>query len=951
MGVCLGRDDYCDGARMTAAPFPQLRVRTEFSFGRAFGPIPAVAGALVDLNCPAAACVDDGTWGHVLWQKALAKTAVRPIFGTELTLPTAAGLKPTAWALATLTDAFYQFSTDARADGADVQALFAEGRPGVLRFAGDALTDPACFDYIDINPASALRQRAAYALHKHTGRPLVLTSDNVYPAPAHRAAFLAHIDRARPTPQHLLTLEALRAQFGWLSDREFAAAAAATHEAAERCAGASTLPAAPIINVHGDLRALARAGQAERLALGHIAEWTPAYEARLERELAMIATKQYESYFIVVADLIRWAKQRMLVGPARGSSAGSLVCYCMRITEVDPLVHGLLFERFIDITRNDLPDIDIDFADTKREQVFTYLAEKYGADRVARIGSISTLRPKSVMAKVCKKLGIPEHEKFDVLNVLIEYSSGDSRYGKGLADTFEQTEPGRRFAAKYPEARLMGELENHASHSGVHAAGVIVCNDPISFYCTVGADGVAQIAKPDAEALNLLKIDALGLRTLGVIEDAGVVTADELYALKLDDPAVLAVFNQRRYAGVFQFEGQAQRRIAAAIEVLSFKQIDHCTALARPGPMGGGATHHYIERAAGREPVTFRHPSMAEYLGPTMGVVLYQEQVMRICFEIGCFSWATVSEIRKSMSGRKGKEYFDRRGTEFVDGAMSKGVPEADARTIWAEICTFGAWGMNASHTVSYGIISYWCAWMKCYHPLEYAAACMRNAKDDEQAVEVLRDIVAEGVEYSAFDIDKSREHWEAVDGRLVGGFRNLKGVGPAKARTAVLARDAGRMTPAARAKLLELPVKFSELFPLKKDWAALYADPEAFGCAAGSKIIMADEFPAGGDVLWLCRILRKELRDQNEVIRVARRDGRRLTGPTLFLDIFAVDDSGVPFALRIDRKDYEPLGRRALENLVAGEDVLLVRGTRVPNFALVKVKRLKCLTRPEALQ
>ena len=215
----------------------------------------------------------------------------------------------------------------------------------------------------------------------------------------------------------------------------------------------------------------------------------------------------------------------------------------LRITEVNPLDHDLLFERFIDLNRSDLPDIDIDFSDTKRDMVFEYLAERYGRRNVARIGNVSTLKARSVIARVTERLGIPEKEKFDVLNVLVEYSSGDARYGHALEDTLSQTDPGRRFAAKYPEAAVMFELENHASHTSVHAAGVIVCNDAIADYCTVGPDGVAHLDKPDTERLNLLKIDALGLRTLGVIEDAGVVTGGQLYALQLNDPEVFRVFN------------------------------------------------------------------------------------------------------------------------------------------------------------------------------------------------------------------------------------------------------------------------------------------------------------------------------------------------------------------------------------------------------------------------
>lgn len=928
---------------------PQLRVRTEHSFGRAYGPVETVARALTALNTPSAGIVDEGTWGHVRWAKALAKSGCKPLFGVEAALPLGDGRKPIAWALARALPGFYAVSTDLRRPEANLLEVFAseKARRSMIRFAGAALEDPECFDFVDLNPGSPLLARRSYNLAKHTGKPMVITSDNAYPSQSDRAAFLAHVDRQQVTPQHLLSDEEFKNAFAWLPLDDWHSALANTYAVAEECA--NELPKAGVIYVPEaeEFRTVVMECAYERVKTGRIFKWTPEYEQRLLKELEMIKEKAFESYFMVVADLVRWAKQHMLVGPARGSSAGSLVCFVLGITEVDPLKHNLLFERFIDVTRRDLPDIDIDFNDDKREMVFQYLSGKYGAERVARIGNINTLRPRSVMAKVCKKLGIPEHEKFDVLNVLIEYSSGDSRFGRGLEDTLANTDAGRKFAAKHPEAAIMGLLENHASHTGVHAAGVIVCNDAISHYCTVNPDGIAQIDKPSSEALGLLKIDALGLRTLGVIEDAGVVDARTLYSLPLDDPEVFRVFNEKRYAGIFQFEGQTQRMVASEIPITSFKQIDHCTALARPGPLGGGAAQHYTLRASGAEPVTFRHPSMAEYLGPTLGVVLYQEQVMRICYEIGKFNWSIVSEIRKAMSASKGKEYFDRRGDEFVAGAAENGVSEADARTIWAEICTFGAWGMNASHTVSYGIISYWCAWMKRYHPLEFAAANMRKAKDDEHALSILRDIVAEGVEYVAFDVDKSGLDWRAVDGKLVGGFMNLEGYGPAKAQKALEDRKAGRLD---RDKIAKATVKFAELYPLRKEWKSLYDDPEAFGCAAGSVVLTADQFPERGNVLWLAKVVKKVTRDENETLRIARRNGKKMLGQTLFADIHCIDDSGTSVCLRIDRYDYERLGKMAVENLKA-DDVILVRGRRVPNFTMVKVDRIKCLNRPEALR
>lgn len=919
---------------------PQLRVRTEFSFRETFAPIDRTAAALSALGCEAAAIVDGSTWGHVRWAKAAAKGGWKPLFGSEFVVRSEDGRKPVCWALAEDTRAFYTLSTAARLPEADIPGLFRAARDGVVRFAGAALTDPDTFDFIDLNPASPLQHRAALRLHAATGKPLVVTSDNFYPTAADRSAFLAIGGRERVTPQHILSADELRAAIPSLTSSQFEAAIEAAREIAERCAG--SLPSAPIISVQGDLRRLVEQGRIERLRLGHIAEWTEVHEARVQRELEVIAAKNYESYFLVVSDLVSWAKQRMLVGPGRGSSAGSLVCYLLRITEVNPLEHDLLFERFIDLNRSDLPDIDIDFSDTKRDMVFEYLAERYGKRNVARIGNVSTLKARSVIARVTERLGIPEKEKFDVLNVLVEYSSGDARFGHALEDTMSQTDPGRRFAARYPEAAVMFELENHASHTSVHAAGVIVCNDAISDYCTVGPDGVAHLDKPDTERLNLLKIDALGLRTLGVIEDAGVVSGDELYALQLNDPEVFEIFNQRRYSGIFQFEGHAQRQVAAEIQIDNFRTIDHITALARPGPLGGGASQRYIERAAGREPVTFRHPSMSEYLAKTMGVVLYQEQVMRICFEIGKFDWKVVSEIRKAMSASKGKEYFDRRGDEFMRGAASLDIPEADAAVIWNEICTFGGWGMNASHTVSYSVISYWCAWMKRYFPLEYTAACLRNAKDESQAYDILREAVESGLRYVAFDAERSAIDWQVIGGELIGGFMNLVGYGPAKAAAAVEARRLGKLD---KDKIAAATVRFSELYPLWAKYRDLFLDPERFGCRAGSKVSRFDDMPPRGDMLCVCRVLRKELRDENEVRRVQKRDGRRITGQTLFLDIIVTDDTGIPIRLRVDRRRFEPLGRIAAERLQP-EDELLVRGDRIPNFAMIQVQRMKCLNR-----
>ncbi len=911
----------------------QLRVRTEFSFKNVFGPISLVASSLRD--CTHAAIVDTDTWGHVKWSAACRAAGIVPLFGCELIVPKTDGRKPTCWVLAKDTKALYRLSSAARVEGANVEELLRkEAGRGLVRFSGSALTDPSTFDYVDINPGSRLAQIAAVALSKATGKPLVVTSDNYYALPEHRGAFLAIGGRERNTPQHIIQSEKeLQEAIPVLNAARLKRAIALNARIAKQCA--TTLPTAPLIKVAGDIRKVAEAGRKSRLKRGHLSAWPKAYADRLERELVAIEQKEYQSYFLVVADLVQWAKTKMLVGPARGSSAGSLLCYLAGITEVDPIPHGLLFERFIDLTRKDLPDIDIDFNDNKRDMVFTYLQNKYGEDHVARIGNINTFKPRSLMAAVFSRLGIPDHERFDLINVLIEYSSGDSRYGKGIEDTLQNTDAGRRFAIKYPEASVITAIENHASHTGVHAAGIIVSMEPVTDYCTV-VDGIAHVDKPDAETLNLLKIDALGLRTLGVIEDAGVVSAEELYALKLDDPKVIKVFNDKKFSSVFQFEGNSQRMVTAQVNVDSFKTLDHITALARPGPLGGGASGKYIARKAGTERVTTTHPMLDEMLKDTFGVVLYQEQVMRIVREIGKFSWEDTTVIRKAMSGRKGKEFFDQKGALFVKGAAESGIKKSTAIDIWNEICTFGAWGMNASHTCSYAIISYWCAWMKAYHPLEYAAACLRGAKDDDGRLAVLREMAQEGTAYVAFDMKLSQLDWSVQGKKLVGGFLNFHGVGPAKAAALIAMRDAGNYKELTL-KLADIKLKFNDLYPLHTAYAKQYEEHNA---------LTSNQFPAEGKCVYIGRIVEKRPLDANETVRVARRNGKVYSGNTLFIDFRTRDDFGEVIMCRVDRFNWSNFGEPANNALEVGDDII-VRGRRVKGFAMLNVIRMKCLNKP----
>lgn len=806
------------------------------------------------------------------------------------------------------------------------------------------MTDPDLFDYIDLNPSSPLLIERALELHWRTRKPMVVTSANAYAFEEDRASYLALTGNAMLHPQWILSEEELRQTFSFLSAAEWRKVVGWTHEAASRIGQeARVLRKAPIITADGDLEAELAAGREHRLRSGHIEAWTDAYEARLRHELAMIDEKGFRGYFLVVGDMVRWAKQRMLVGPARGSSAGSLVCYLLRITEVDPLVHDLLFERFIDINRSDLPDIDVDFSDRSRDLVFEYLKEKYGEANVARLGNISRLKPRSVLAECGKRLGVPIGDTFEVRNVLIEHSSGDSRYGQGLEDTLEQTEPGRKFARKHPYMKCSLATENHAWHTSVHAAGVLVSNEPVTRYCTV-VDGVAQLDKPDAEALNLLKIDALGLRTLGVIEETGKVTPDFLYTLKLDDDGAFDVLNSGKFAGIFQFEGRAQRRVAREVFLDDFRRVDQVTALARPGPLGSGALQNYVPRARGDAPTEYIHPALAEFLDDTCGVVLYQEQVMRIVREIGGFSWEDTSFIRKAMSGRKGDEYFARKRLDFIAGATRlHGVAEDAAAAIWDQIATMGSWAMNKSHTTSYAVISYWCAYMKAHHHLDYAAALLRNAKDDDQAVEMLRELHEEGVVYTPFDPELSALDWSVANGRLIGGFLNLPGVGHAKGSAMLERRAAGTLTEKDLATMAK-PPKFGSIYPTRELWRAWYEDPGAHGVRVALKEF--GSMDARDRCCVIARVVGKERRDMNEAVQRHRRGGSYYRGQPLYLDLKVLDDSTPkPVKARISARDWLKFGEHFADTLRDGVDWVLIYGDWAAQYQMMHVIKMKVIT------
>lgn len=645
------------------------------------------------------------------------------------------------------------------------------------------------------------------------------------------------------------------------------------------------------------------------------------YKARLEYELGIIAEKDFEDYFIFVADIVSWAKSRMFVGPARGSSGGSLVCYCLGITELDPIKFGTLFERFIDITRSDWPDIDVDFPDDRREEVFDYLKETYGADRVARLGTTSKFQGKSAINDVGRATGVPFQTSREV-NRFVEQASTVAKTVK-LADLFNRDLPDlKALLAEAPSLQKATLLDGHVRHHGKHAAGVVVTNEPISQYGVVDRDGVLSMDMKSAESVNLLKVDVLGLRTLSIIQDCcDQIDMDprKLYDIDFDNPEVMEVFNNNNVTGIFQFEGVAVRSLMKQVEVEKFDDLCALMSLARPGPLAGGAAAAWVQRRSGLVDWDYLHPALETHTKETYGTIVYQEQAMNIVRDIGGFDVADVNKFRRAM-GKKNYDALQGYEQRFISNArkvFSQTIfiaNEGDklwspdefeihvisiAQQLWEEMCEFGAYAFNYSHAASYSMLSFMCAYLKKYHPLQYALSCLRHAADDEQGKNILRELSAEGYAYMPFSPDCSEVGWSVQGEILYGGFTSVRGVGLKTAERFVSLREASpndwmeKLTESQRGKLLEkYNTPWHDLNRMGTQYAELYKSPEKFNIKG--PILPINEIPGQkGNYCFIGKLTKRQLRDLNDPHYLAKRKGERFEKNSFFLNLFFEDDTG----------------------------------------------------------
>ncbi len=939
-----------------------LRLRTEFSFRRVFGRVEEVLAAV--RGSPAAAITDDGTWGHVAWTKATAKVGIQPILGAEIDVVkdaarrdkqygramaflarNADGLRE-LYALVTKANSADHFYYHPRLSAREVN----EVSPNLVVLSGPAplLSDlsPVAPFYLELSPAGGPWLKKAVAQDRW---PLVATADNYYPRPEDWTAYAFHCGETlrRTTISFIPTEEELRLALPMAPDEAFTN----TESIAALCE-AVPLPHANLVafpNADADVRARCVAGAGARGL-----QLDGRYGERLERELDLIRQKQFADYFVLLADMVQEAKTRMFVGPARGSAAGSLVCYLMGITDVDPLVHDLMFERFIDVTRADLPDVDLDFPHTHRDQVMAYLVQKYGAERVGRLGTINRHKADSALGETGRFLQIPKVELDELQGAIIKRSTGDARAQFSVTDALDTMEVGKRLKAKYPGLVVAGQLEGHARYGGTHAAGYVVTAQPLVEIVSLDHRGCAQVDKSAAETLNLLKIDVLGLRTLTVLQDAlGLIgkPVDWLLHYPLDDAAAFRVLSREKFSGIFQWEGYALQNLTRQMPIESFEDLVSITSLARPGPLHCGAAQEFLDRRNGKAVVVPLHSSIADVTARTFGTVVYQEQVMAIGRRLGQLSWEDVSQLRKAMSKSLGQEFFNHYWEKFRNGALAQGIAEPEALTIWNKLCTHGSWSFNRSHAVSYALISYWCCVLKAHYSLAFAAATLRHPMADERySIKLLRELAAEGIPFKVVDPERSTANWDVVDGVVLGGLTNIKGIGEKKAAQILAKRASGEPLTPGLVKLLTHPVTpFDDLFEAHRRFGRMYRVPRDYGILSGPLVEIA-QIGGNGEYIFLGKLMEKNLRDLNEYGNLVKRaaaqgctpEAAMLTEGNLFLNLTLEDDSSSIFAT-MRRRTYATYGQLVTESKVG--EWFLWQGYIKDNWRKIHVTKVRKLT------
>ncbi|HEV7896763.1 MAG TPA: DNA polymerase III subunit alpha, partial [Planosporangium sp.] len=546
------------------------------------------------------------------------------------------------------------------------------------------------------------------------------------------------------------------------------------------------------------LRAEVRRGLARRFP-GGVPE---AHRGQASYELDVICQLGFPGYFLVVADLVGYAKRvGIRVGPGRGSAAGALIAYALGITELDPLAHGLLFERFLNPDRVSMPDIDMDFDERRRGDMIRYATEKYGDDRVSQIITYGTIKAKAAIKDAGRVLGYPF-----ALGDRITKAMPPAVMGKDipLSGIFDPAHP------RYPEATefrqlyeaepevatvvdLAKGLEGLKRQWGVHAAGVILSGEPLLDVLPIQKreqDGaiITQWDMGACESIGLLKMDFLGLRNLTIMDDALVaINANRgvelvLEDLPLDDKPTYELLSRGDTLGVFQFDGGPMRALLRSMAPDNFSDISAVGALYRPGPMGANAHNEYADRKNGRKPVVPIHPELAEpladILGDTYGLIVYQEQVMAIAQKVAGYSLGKADLLRRAM-GKKKKEILDKEFEPFAAGMRANGYSDGAIKTLWDILVPFSDYAFNKAHSAAYGVVSYWTAYLKANYPAEYMSALLTSVGDDKDKMAVyLAECRRMGIKVLPPDVNESQGRFAAVGTDIRFGLGAVRNVG-----------------------------------------------------------------------------------------------------------------------------------------------------------------------------
>ena len=842
-----------------SAQFVHLKLHTEFSLVDSIVRVPELLAAVSGAGMPAVAVTDQNNlFAMVKFYREALNQGIKPLIGVDLLIgETAERRGTTALTLLCQNQEGYRnvtrLVTRAYLEGqklgpptVDRSWLTPESLTGLIALSGGTAGDlgvallngrrhdaRAQLDfwldlfgdrfYLELQRLGRREEEAyiaaAVELAAARGVPVVATNDVRFLSAADFETHEARVciqgghlltDPARPklytAQQFLRSPEQMCELFADLPE-----ATANSVQIARRCnlvlnLGQPRLPDYPVpagLTTEQFLQQEAAAGLARRLAPSHPGVPPAAYQERLDLELKIICQMGFAGYFLIVADFIRWARENAVpVGPGRGSGAGSLVAYSLRITDLDPLQHGLLFERFLNPERVSMPDFDVDFCMDGRDRVIDYVAHKYGRDRVSQIITYGTMAAKAVVRDVGRVLGL-SYGFVDRIAKLVPFELGIT-----LDDALTKEPELKRLYDTEDEIRnlidLARALEGLTRNAGTHAGGVVIApsvlTDFAPLYCEAGSTSVVtQFDKDDVEAAGLVKFDFLGLRTLTIIDRTlAIINASggafSLQQMPAGDAATYALLKSGRTTAVFQLESRGMRDLIRRLKPDCFEDIVALVALFRPGPLESGMVDDFIsrKRAPAGEVIDYLHPDLKPALAETYGVILYQEQVMRIAQILAGYTLGGADLLRKAMGKKKPEEMAKQRSI-FVGGAVARGVPEQQAAHIFDLMEKFAGYGFNKSHSAAYAVLSYQTAYLKTHYTAAFMAAVLSADMDHTDKVVTLIDECKQlALTVLPPDVNASRYEFAVADAKTIRyGLGAVKGVGQGAVEALIAEREA----------------------------------------------------------------------------------------------------------------------------------------------------------------